>query len=191
MRLLLPLLLLSVPALAGEETYVFKSFEDPSTPPDPAVCAAAPFSTNVRLGASLWSVRTNRSHGELKSVRKRIGRATACLQLTNALFPEALVQQFYAKFDLPQGSYTAVGTCTVSSNSVPQTFIILAGCTLKIVSGPSGSLGGMVTSSSVFNPLQRPGFTTGSVWTLQEYTAPSAPECRHGHHGHADEDDDG
>jgi hypothetical protein len=181
------LLLLAVPAaaLAGEETYVFKSQEDPSTPPDPTVCAAAPFATNVQLGASLWSVQTRRRDGEVKESRRRIGRATACLQLTNVLFPEGLAQQFYARFQLPQGTYTAVGTCTVSSNSVPEPFIVLAGCTLKIVSGPTTTLGGMVTSSSVFNPLRRPGYATGSVWTLHEYT--SAPMCRA---GHDDEGDD-
>jgi len=187
MRLVLPLLLLfPAAAVAEEETYVFKSQEDPSTPPDPAVCAGAPFATNVRLGASLWSLKTSKRDGEVKGARKRIGRATACLALTNVMFPEGLVQQFYAKFELPHGSYTAIGSCTVSSNSVPQPFIILAGCTLKLLSGPSGSLGGMVTSSSIFNPLQRPGFTTGSIWTLHEYTAP--PMCRS--HGHHDDDED-
>src|SRR5688572_26998319 len=109
----LVLLCLVVPsvALADEETYVFKSQEDTSTPPDPTVCAAAPFTTNVQLGASLWSVQTKKRDGEVKGVRRKIGRATACLQLTNVLFPEGLVQQFYARFQLPHGTYTAVGTC--------------------------------------------------------------------------------
>lgn len=160
----------AVAASGGEATYVFQSQEDPSTPPDPAVCAAAPFGTNVRLGASLWSVETKHHDGRVRDHKKLLGRATACLQLTNVMFPEGLTQRFYAQFELPQGTYTAVGTCTVSSNSVPQPFIILAGCTLKLVSGPSWSLGGMVTSASIFNPLRRPGFGTGSTWTLQEYT---------------------
>lgn len=164
-------------AFAGEETYVFESKEDPSTPPDAAVCAAAPFATNVKLGASLWSVETKRRDGRVREHgKRRIGRATACLALTNVLFPEGLTQQFFARFSLPGGDYTAIGTCTVSSNAVPQPFIILAGCTLKITSGPRSTLGGMVTSSSVFNPLQRLGFGTGSMWTLHEYT--SAPQCR-------------
>ncbi|MBL8954933.1 MAG: hypothetical protein JNK82_29420 [Myxococcaceae bacterium] len=193
MKLALPLVLslASLPALAGEETYVFKSIEDPTFPPDPTVCAAAPFSTNVRLGASLWSVRTRWRDGEVKTRLRRIGRATACLELTNVMFPEGLEQRFYARFQLPQGAYTAIGTCKVSSNSVPEPFIVLAGCTLKIVSGPGGSLGGMVTSSSIFNPLQRPGYSTGSMWVLHEYTA--APLCRRGgghHHDDDGEDDD-
>jgi hypothetical protein len=160
----------AVAASGGEATYVFASQEDASAPPDAAVCAAAPFATNVQLGASLWSIETGHHDGRVKEHRHRIGKATACLQLTNVLFPEGLTQQFYARFELPQGTYIGVGTCVVSSNSVPQPFIVLAGCTLKIVSGPSWSLGGMVTSSSVFNPLHRPGFSTGSTWTLQEYT---------------------
>lgn len=160
----------STGAFGAEETYVFESTEDASTPPDAAVCAAAPFTTTVKLGASLWSIDLKNKDGRVKGTKRRIGRATACLALTNVLFPEGLTQRFYARFDLPSGSYTALGTCTVSSNSVPQPFIILAGCTLKLVGGPDGSLGGMVTSSSIFNPLRRPGFGTGSTWTLHEYT---------------------
>ena len=160
----------SVSALAGEATYVFRSEEDASTPADATVCAQSPFGSNVRLGASLWSIRTSKKKGRVvEDQRKKIGRATACLELTNVMFPQGLVQNFYVRFDLPQGAYVAQGTCTVSSNAVPLPFIILAGCTLKLVSSPAGSLGGMVTSSSTFNPLRRPGFSTGSIWTLQEY----------------------
>lgn len=173
MRTMLAMLVVGVAnaAWAAEETYVFESKEDPSTPPDASFCAAAPFAATVKLGASLWSIDTRRRDGRVRDQqKKRIGRATACLGLTNVLFPEGLTQQFYARFELPGGTYIARGTCTVSSNSVPQPFIILAGCTLKLVSGPPGSLGGMVTSASIFNPLQRPGFGTGSTWTLHEYS---------------------
>jgi hypothetical protein len=157
-------------AWAGESTWVFRSEEDASTPAEAAVCAASPFGSNVRLGASLYSIKTGNKTGRVTDdTRKKIGRATACLELTNVMFPQGLVQNFYVKFDLPQGEYVAQGTCTVSSNNVPQPFIILAGCTLKIVSGPAGSKGGMVTSNSIFNPLRRPGYSTGSIWTLQEY----------------------
>lgn len=182
--LLLPLLLARA-ALADEATYVFVSEEDASTPPDASVCAAAPFTANVMLGASLYSTRSRERDGRVStSHRRRIGRATACLELTNVLFPEGLVQRFYVRFDLPRGAYVAEGTCAVSSNAVPQPFIVLAGCTLKLVSGPTGSLGGLVTSSSVFNPLHQPGFATGSTWTLHEYlTAGTQP-------GRCERDDD-
>jgi len=131
-----------------------------------------------------WAHRFKYTLYDGLQVKHRIGRATACLQLTNVLFPEGLVQQFYAKFELPSGEYVARGTCTVSSNSVPQPFIILAGCTMKIVSGPSDSQGGLFTSASIFNPLRRPGFSTGSTWTLHEYfTGPRRPQ-------HDDDEDD-
>lgn len=183
-------ILASLTAAADEATYVFRSEEDATTPVDPTVCAMSPFGSNVRLGASLWSMQTSRKKGKVTDdKRKRIGRATACLELTNVMFPVGLVQNFYVRFDLPQGAYVAQGTCTVSSNSVPLPFLILAGCTLKLVSGPTGSLGGMVTSSSIFNPLARPGFSTGSIWTLQEYLV-DAPPHHHGPGcGHHDEDE--
>jgi len=170
-------------AAAQETTDVFKSEEDPSTPPDPAVCAASPFATNVQLGASLWSFRTKERTGRVRDEgARRIGRATACLQLTNLLFPQGLVQRFFVRFELPSGTYDAVGTCTVSSNDVPVSFIILAGCTLKVTRAPAGSLGGSAVSSSVFNPLKKPGYGTGSVWTLHAYWT-AAP-------GDGDRDDD-
>lgn len=159
-------------ALADEVTTVFRSEEDPASPPDPQVCAQAPFQANVLLGAGLWSVKTRGRDGQVKDdARRRIGRATACLELTNVLFPKGLAQRFYVRFELPQGAYVAQGTCTVTSNSVPQPFIVLAGCALELVTGPSGTLGGVVTSASIFNPLRRPGFSTGSVWTIHEYLA--------------------
>ncbi len=67
--------------------------------------------------------------------------------------------------------FVARGTCTVISNDVPVTGLILAGCTLRLVSFPSEVLGGVATSMSVFNPLQLQGFSTGSFWTLRLYTA--------------------
>lgn len=187
------IVLVGFTASAGEATYVFRSEEDPSTPADATVCAQSPFGSNVRLGASLWSIETSRRKGKVTDEkRKKIGRATACLELTNVMFPQGLVQNFYVRFDLPQGAYIAQGTCTVSSNSVPQPFIILAGCTLKMISGPTGSLGGMVTSSSIFNPLVRPGFSTGSIWTLQEYVLDvvhnhTGHGCHHRDHDHEDD----
>ncbi|MEW6433636.1 MAG: hypothetical protein AB1730_19180 [Myxococcota bacterium] len=57
----------------------------------------------------------------------------------------------------------------MTSNAVPQPFIVLAGCAPELVNGPPGTLGGVVTSASIFNPLRRPGFSTGSVWTIHEY----------------------
>ncbi|HEU0051864.1 MAG TPA: hypothetical protein VFQ39_01760 [Longimicrobium sp.] len=148
----------------------FRSVEDPAFPADPAVCAAAPFGANVLLGASLWSEKSKGQSGEVtRDDFKRIGRATACVQITDPNFPPGLAQKFYAKFDLPEGSFTAVGACTLISNDVPTAGLVLGGCHLAITGAPASSAGGAVTSLSVFNPRRLPGFSTGSEWTLQSY----------------------
>lgn len=159
-----------------EVGYQFKSIEDPAFPADATICAQAPFRVNVRLGASLWSQRTRAVDGRITVDQvRRIGRATACVQLTNFLFPAGLQQKFYAAFDLPSGRYTGLGTCTLSSNNVPQAGLVLAGCTLKVLTGPSGVIGGVITSASTFNPFRLAGFSTGSLWTLQAYTTSPVP----------------
>jgi hypothetical protein len=175
MKTLLMVLLSWAPvAMADQVTYQFRSVEDPAYPPDDAICAQAPFRVNVKLGASLYSQHTRAVDGRVVIDRLlRLGRATACVQLTNFLFPPGLSQNFYAVFDLPAGRFTALGTCTLTSNDVPQAGLVLAGCALELVAGPTGVLGGVVTSASTFNPARLPGFSTGSLWTVQTYT--SAP----------------
>lgn len=159
-------------ALADVGTYLFRSVEDPNFPPDDAICAQAPFRVNVKLGASLWSQVSRPVDGRVMVEQLvRVGRATACVQLTNFLFPPGLQQNFYAVFDMPSGRYTALGTCTLTSNDTPQAGLVLAGCALDVVEGPAGVLGGVMTSASTFNPVRLAGFKTGSVWTLQTYTS--------------------
>ena len=166
-------------AAAQERVVLFRSTEDASTPPDPAVCARAPFTVNALLGASLWSVDTRARDGEVKNDDvRRIGRATACVQLTNFAFPPGLDQNFYVEFDLREGTVAAVGTCKLVSNDVPEAGLVLAGCSLKVVSGPPGTVGGLVTSNSVFNPFKLAGFNTGSYWTVLLYGEGG------GHHHH-------
>lgn len=150
--------------------YRFRSVEDPSTPPDPAVCAAAPFPTNVPLGASLLAETTRASDGRVVngSVR-RIGTATACARITDPTFPPGLKQDFYVHFQMPEGTVRAVGGCTLVSNDVPARGLVLAGCHLRVIGAPAGVVGGSATSLSVFNPRGLPGFGTGSEWTLQLY----------------------
>ncbi len=199
-RFTLALLLVTGAAAAADRQYQFRSVEDPAFPPDPAICAAAPFRVNVKLGASLWSQRTRAFDGKVVEQQERIiGRATACVQLTNFSFPPGLQQNFYAVFDLPSGRYTATGTCTLISNDVPQAGLVLAGCNLKIVSAPAPVKGGAITSLSTFNPVHLPGFNTGSVWTVLAYLDPAAPPGddddphRHGddHGGNWSGSDDG
>jgi hypothetical protein len=159
------------PQLGGEPTVLrFRSIEDAAFPPETAICADAGFTPNVYLGASLWSEANTASSGRVvnNSVR-RIGRATACVRITDPTFPPNLPQQFYARFDTPEGSFTAGGACTLVSNDVPQAGLVLAGCHLRIIEGPASMRGGVITSLSVFNPRKLPGFNTGSEWTLQFY----------------------
>jgi hypothetical protein len=160
------------PSTDGVRVYQFRTEEDPAVTGAAAFCATAPFTANVLLNASAYSVRTRASDGRMvNDDARRVGTALACARITNPTFPEGRQEQFYAKFELPDGTYTALGTCTIISNNVPVAGLVLAGCTLKITSAPPGIAGGAAVSLSVFNPRQIPGFSTGSQWTIQAYEA--------------------
>ena len=185
------LLFVALPGAALAQTtteqrvVVFRSVEDATVTPDLSVCQQAPFAFNVRLTASIWSIQPNWFNGDIvdDDVLK-IGEAHACAQITTFTFPPGLDQNFYARFDLPDGAYTALGTCKLVTNDVPQTGLVLAGCSLEILNAPSGVHGGMATSASVFNPFVLPGFETGSLWTLHLYQAPKPPPWAHGYKPH-------
>lgn len=160
--------------------------EDPSVPDDPAFCAQAGFPVNVRLNARVYAYHLDR-RGEVSVRHERaIGTATACILLTSLSFPVGLAQNMYLRLDLPQGEVIALGQCTIQSNDVPQAGLVLAGCALRVLSAPAGYLGGQVSSASTFNPLQLPGYDTGSFWTVQLYDDPNAPPA----HCHGDDDGD-
>lgn len=162
-----------LPAADGVRVYQFRTEEDPEVTGAAAFCATAPFTANVVLNASEWSVRTRASDGRIvNDDATRIGTALACAQLTNFAFPPGLQQNFYARFELPDGIYTALGTCTLISNDVPVAGLVLAGCTLKLTEMPAGVTGGAAVSLSVFNPRRLAGFATGSQWTIQAYESP-------------------
>ena len=155
-----------------------RSAEDRGSPPDPAVCAQAPFAANVRLGGTLYAYATTGNGGGVVVQSSRpVGRATACAQITSFAFPPGLAQNFYIRLTLPDGDYTASGTCTIVSNAIPARGLVLAGCNLALTSAPSGVIGGAVTSLTTFNPFRLVGFTTGSYYTLQVYDA-AAPDDR-------------
>jgi hypothetical protein len=101
---------------------------------------------------------------------QQVGTAAACARVTS-LAPGATAP-FYIEFTLDEGSYRADGSCTVISNNVPVSGLILAGCALRIIGAPAGVLGGSFTSNSIFNPFRLPGFNTGSVWTRRIYLTP-------------------
>ncbi|MBZ4419247.1 hypothetical protein [Myxococcus sp. RHSTA-1-4] len=177
---MLAVVAVSSEARAGEVVYQFRSEEDPASPPDPAVCAQAPFAVNVKLGGSLYvPLHRPRDGKVVYEGRRRVGSATACVRLTDPTFPPGQQVPFYARFNLPDGSFTALGTCTLVSNDVPQAGLVLAGCALRLVEVPAGFVGGTVSSTAVFNPARLPGFATGSYYTLYAY--------RDGHHRDARE----
>jgi hypothetical protein len=157
----------------GVRVYQFRTEEDPQVLGADTFCKDAPFTVNVKLNASAWSEQTRSVDGRVVNRDvKRIGTALACAQLTNFAFPPGLQQNFYAQFQLPDGTYTALGTCTLISNDVPKAGLVLAGCTLKLTQMPAGVVGGAAVSLSVFNPRRLAGFTTGSQWTIQAYESP-------------------
>src|SRR3954469_1670002 len=126
-------LALASPSRDGVRVYQFRTEEDPEVTSAGAFCASAPFTANVLLNASAYSVRTRASDGRMvNDDARRVGTALACAQITNPTFPAGLQQNFYARFELPDGTYTALGTCTLISNNVPVAGLVLAGCTLRL-----------------------------------------------------------
>lgn len=166
-------LCLPATALAGEEVFQFRTQEDPASGADRNVCGLAPFRVNLLLPASVYVPLHHWRDGKVVLTgHRKVGTAMACAQLTDMLFPEGLAQNFYVRFDLPEGRFTAVGQCVSVSNQVPRAGVVLAGCSLKLTEFPKGYVGGFVTSSSVFNPFGIAGYSTGSFWTLRAFEAP-------------------
>jgi len=183
------LLVLPLLASAAERVLVLRTVEDARFPADAATCAAAPFQpVNVVLGAGAWTIRTGTWSGVMRDDAVRLaGPVTGCgLLTTTAPFT---AQPFLIRFDLPDGTYVATGTCTITSNDVPQRGLLLLGCTLRLTSFPPGVVGGSATSASVFNLAQLPGFDTGSIWTLRIHDDRPAPDGEDDGDDH-DHDDD-
>jgi hypothetical protein len=164
---------------APKQTVVqFRSIQDPNVTPDAAVCARAPFVANVSLGASLYAFETRESDGTLDDDDggRRLGEGTACVRITDPTFPAFSTVSYYSELTLARvGSkrhvrLTMSGRCTLTSNDIPVTGLVLASCALQIARGPGDFVGGVASSNSVFNPLRLPGFDTGSYWTLRLFS---------------------
>src|SRR5258705_5397424 len=73
--------------------------------------------------------------------------------------PRSTLFPYTTLFRSPDNSVThaAIGACQVLTNGVPTLGVDLAGCALRLTQGPTGFLGGIATSMSIFNPLRLPG----------------------------------
>jgi len=167
------LLLAAGAARADERFYLLRTQEDPSVAPD------CPAGDTVRLGALVYAPRTRASDGLVtKDVGDPIGVAVGCGRLlTYTPFDPAVQSPFAMRFELPDGTYTARGTCTITSLTFPIAGVpaplLLVGCALDVDADPAlRVLNGLATSASVFTPRPLPGYGTGSFWTLQLYVEP-------------------
>lgn len=159
-------------ARAEEVVYQLRSQEDESVYPD------CPAGDNVRLGALLYAPRTRESDGlVMKDVVQPIGTAVGCGKLlTFTPFDPAVQSPFAMRFELPGRTFTASGTCTITSLSFPVPGLpiplLLVGCTLNVNPDPTQRIvRGTAVSTSVFLPGPIPGYGTGSFWTTHLYLA--------------------
>ena len=151
-----------------ERVYVFRSVEDPNVMPDLSVCAAASFTPNAVLSASLYAMQSRSSDGKIvNQSTKKIGSGTACVLITSLAVGATV--PFIGSFELSGQRVLGEGACVLATDTVPTPGLILAGCTIPLYPAP-GVLGGIATSNTVFNPFGLPGFNTGSIWTVHVFT---------------------
>jgi hypothetical protein len=155
----------------GARTYVVRTLEDPSIDPIPA--SDCPGGDGVLVNANGYAhpITTRASDGMVVQEKpKQVGVVRTCARITPPI-NEGTTSRSYAVIDLGGDRYTASGACRVTSNGVPQPGVILAGCALRLLTGPAGFVGGSATSASLvtFGPI--PGFHTGSFWTLRVFAS--------------------
>lgn len=156
-------------AWGGQAVYRFRTQEEEGPKKAPDFCERAPFASNLRLDAGVYVPARHTRDGRVPPEETRVGTAIACARLTDPGFAPGGTVDFYVRFELPAGAFTANGACTLVSNDVPEKGLVLAGCSLKVVDAPPGVVGGLVSSTSVFNPAKLEGYETGSYWTLTVY----------------------
>lgn len=147
-------------------TYMFRTIEDANVESRPR---NSPFAdANLFLGGRMYSIGTQQA--EVTSEQEtEVGVASACAVVRAPLVADVLVP-FYAEFRFHEGAvYAARGTAQVTSADIPDACVVLAGCALRVVSGPPGCVGGAATSLSIFNPTAHAGAGTGSFWIVRAY----------------------
>jgi hypothetical protein len=155
---------------ASERAYVVRTIEDPSIDPiPPARCPGGP---GVLLNANGYAhpIATRASDGMVVQEHpKRVGVIRTCSRVTSITEGATALQ--YAEIELGGDTYTATGACRVTSVGVPQAGVVLAGCALRLQTGPDGFVGGIASSASAVLLGAVPGFNTGSFWTLRVYSS--------------------
>jgi hypothetical protein len=137
-------------------------------PPDPSVCARAPFTPNILAGGALATYRTRASDGVVvQKDTRRVGRATACGLLTEiAPFVQG---PLYIELTIDDDLLIALGKCTLASVNTPAPGILTFACALNLTN-PHGQIkGGFLVSSSALDLLDLGLVDTGSYWTLRLY----------------------
>lgn len=133
----------------------------------------------VKLNAEVWAMQTRAADSEVvNSGIRRIGKAHACswIPLSAILtgFPAVDLEQplpqtpFYIEFEIGDLFLSAGGACLTTSTTIPDWPLVLSSCGAQIPPDENQKLlGGSAASSSVLNPLDIPGFHTGSFWTIR------------------------
>jgi hypothetical protein len=155
---------------ASERAYVVRTLEDPSIDPiPPARCPGGP---GILFNANgyAYPIATRASDGMVVQEHpKRVGVVRTCGRVSS--IAEGATAPDYAEIELGGDSYTASGACRTTSIGVPQAGVVIAGCALRLQTGPDGFVGGIATSASVVLLGPVPGFHTGSFWTLRVYSS--------------------
>ena len=152
---------------AGMRAHLFRSAEGARrTAAPPALLGRIPFVPNLVLAAALSRGRVGLA-GRVASETMPVGRAIACARVTDPRFPAGLALDFALELALPEGTFVAVGACTVLGGDAGGAGLVHASCALRLTAKPVGVRDGWLASLSTFAPAPARGSATGSWWMLQ------------------------
>jgi hypothetical protein len=152
-------------------TYVVRTVEDPSLPPVPDSDCPSGAGILIKPRGFAWSLATRASDGMVvKEQIQPVGSVSTCARLPLPIV-EGDTTPTFARIELGGDTYTASGRCRATSNGVPQAGVVLAGCALRLQTGPPGFVGGVATSATVLTLGPVPGVETGSFWTVRAYSS--------------------
>jgi hypothetical protein len=127
-------------------TYMVRTVEDPSLPPVPDSDCPSGAGILIKPRGFAWSLATRASDGMVATEQiQRVGSVSTCARLPLPII-EGDTTPTFARIELGGDTYTASGRCRATSNGVPQERVVLAGCALRLQTGPPG----FVDSARVF-----------------------------------------